>query len=212
MSSNEPQWLVWAKRIQAIAQTGLTYATDKFDLERYHELSELAADITARHSDVPFERLRSLFAAETGYPTPKVDVRGVVFRDGQILLVQELSDGLWTLPGGWADVNESAAEAVTREVAEEAGYSVVPRRLLALYDRSKHPHEPVFFHHVYKVFFECEIVGRTEPNANLALETLEVGFYSPESLPSLSISRITSQQIMRLFELHNNPELPPDFD
>ena len=78
-----------------------------------------------------------LFACDAGYATPKVDVRGVVFQDGKILLVQERSDGMWTLPGGWADVGDSPADAVVREIREESGYETRATKLLALLDRNR---------------------------------------------------------------------------
>src|SRR4051794_32175558 len=117
-----PQWLEWTQRLQAIAQTGLTYAADQYDIERYEQIREIAAEIAAGHTDAGFERISGLFAAQAGYATPKVDVRGAVFRDDMLLLVKERSDGGWTLPGGWADVGDSPSEAVVREIAEEAGF------------------------------------------------------------------------------------------
>jgi len=147
----EPHWLDWAKRLQAIAQAGLTYADGAFDRERYLALRQVAAEIMASHTDSDVERINDLFVNETGYPTPKVDVRGVVFNDaGKILLVRETSDGGWTLPGGWADVQTTPAENVTKEIEEESGYRTRAVKLLAVYDRSRHPHIPAFPHHVYK--------------------------------------------------------------
>jgi len=147
-----PAWLDWIQRLQAIAQTGLTYAADPYDVERYEQLREIAAEIAAAHSDTEFERISGLFADQAGYATPKVDVRGAVFRDDMILLVKERSDGGWTLPGGWADVGDSPGDAVVREIAEESGYQTRVVKLLALYDRNKHGHPPYPFH-AYKIFF-----------------------------------------------------------
>lgn len=35
MSARTPQWLAWARRLQALAQNGLAYANNPFDVERY---------------------------------------------------------------------------------------------------------------------------------------------------------------------------------
>ncbi len=208
-SQHEPQWLEWAKRIQSISQIGLAYAKDPFDIERYEALRGIAAEIMAAGSETPIETVTDLFAAQTGYATPKIDVRGVVFRDGQLLLVKELADGLWTLPGGWADTLESPREAVEREVFEESGFEVRATKLLAVFDRAKHPHEPPYPFHIYKLFVRCEIVGGT---ATGSIETGGAEFYGEEALPPLSVSRTTADQVLRMFEHLRQPDLPTDFD
>src|ERR671916_1046062 len=129
----DPQWLRWSRRLQAIAQTGLTYTRDDYDLGRYEQLRELAAEILAAHSTGTLQEARDLLVLETGPATPKVDVRAVVFEDDRILLVKEPGEGGWSLPGGWADVGESASEVAARETLEESGFSVRPVRLLAAY-------------------------------------------------------------------------------
>src|SRR5579883_2269846 len=131
--TEEPRWLIWARELQALAQTGLTYARDPYDRERYERLGNLAAEIMADHTGAEVEKVRMLFGQQLGYATPKVDVRGAVFRGERLLLVREKADaGRWTLPGGWADVNESPAEAVAKEVREEAGLVVRASKLAAV--------------------------------------------------------------------------------
>ena len=205
----EPIWIDWAKRLQAIAQTGLTYAESPYDVERYEAVRHIAAEMAADRSDVPLPRVLDLFASDTGYATPKVDVRAVIFHNGSILLVRERSDGRWTLPGGWADVGESPSECVAREAKDETGYDVQVQKLLAVYDRSKHPHEPPFPFHVYKMFFLCEIVGG---KATRNSEIDEIGFFARDVIPPLSLTRITPQQIDRMFEHRQHAEWPTDFD
>jgi ADP-ribose pyrophosphatase YjhB (NUDIX family) len=205
----EPQWLQWGKALQAIAQSGLAYTENPFDRERYEVILELAAEIMADHSSAEATHIAELFKGQTGYATPKVDVRGVVFHEGRILLVRERDDARWTLPGGWADVNESASEAVVRETREESGFETVAVKLLAVYDRSKHPHERAFPFHIYKHFFLCELTGG-EPTTGI--ETSDVGFFAEESLPELSVSRVTASQVARCFEHYRRPDLPTDFD
>ena len=207
--SSTPRWLNWCQRLQAIAQTGLTFARDPYDRERYEALREIAVEMLAAGSDAEPAVIRDLLAAETGYATPKVDVRAVVFREDRLLFVRERSDGCWTLPGGWADVAASPAENVVREVREESGYEVRADRLLAVYDRSLHPHEPPFPFHIYKLFMLCTLVGGA-PAATL--ETDDVGFFGEHELPELSLTRITRGQVLRMFEHHRQPGLPADFD
>src|SRR6266542_3409168 len=202
-----PAWLEWARRLQAIAQSGLTFSRDHFDIERYEQLREIAAEIMSAHSEADVTIIRNLFAGQIGYATPKVDVRGAVFRDGAILLVKERSDGCWTLPGGWADVGDSPGDAVVREIAEESGYLTHAVKLLALYDRNKHGHPPYPFH-AYKLFFLCELIGGAAATSG---ETEAIEFFREDSLPDLSLTRVMPAQVSRLFAHYRHPEWPTDF-
>lgn len=205
-----PSRLAWAQHLQALAQTGLTYARDPYDADRYGQIRRIAAEMVASRPE-EIEALAEGFAAETGYATPKVDVRGAVWDDrDRLLLVRERSDGLWTLPGGWADVRVSPADNVVREIYEEAGFHCRATRLLAVYDRARHGHPPMFFS-VYKMFFACEIVGG-EAASGGTQETDGVAFYAQKEMPALSTGRVTAAQIERLFEHHRQPDLPTDFD
>jgi ADP-ribose pyrophosphatase YjhB (NUDIX family) len=207
--ANEPKVWTHARRLQALAQTGLNFAVNDYDRERYHAVAEIAAQLMAEQSGTSVEMFRQLFTQQDGYATPKVDVRAAAFREGKILLVQESADGQWTLPGGWADVNDSPTEAVEREVREESGFAAKAIKLAAVYDRAKHPHTPPFPFHIYKLFFLCELTGG-EPRTSS--ETLAVDFFSPDALPPLSATRVLAEQIHRMFEHWNNPGLPTYFD
>jgi ADP-ribose pyrophosphatase YjhB (NUDIX family) len=208
-TSPDSRWLDWCRRIQAIAQNGLTFARDPYDVERYKALQGIAAEMLATGSGLEQSVILGLLEKEIDYATPKVDVRGVVFRDDKLLLVRERSDGKWTLPGGWADVCGSPAENVVREVYEESGFAVRAVKILAVFDRDKHPHEPPFAFHVYKLFVLCTIVGGA---AKTSGETDAVGFFGEKEIPELSIGRVTPAQISRMFEHHRQPDLPADFD
>ena len=201
-------WLKFTQRLQAIAQNGLTYAENPFDIERYEHLRDLAVEMAACYGDSDPEVIRGLFTSDQDYVTPKVDTRGVVFRDDAVLLVRERSDGLWTVPGGWADIGDSPAEATEREVFEESGYTARATRLLAVYDRNKHDHPP-HPHHIYKLFFLCQLTGGT---AQVSVETTGVDFFPVAALPPLSTARVTAKQIARFYQLANNPDIPADFD
>jgi ADP-ribose pyrophosphatase YjhB (NUDIX family) len=202
--------LSWVRRLQAIAQSGLTYAKDPYDVERYEQVRTIAAELAASRSEATAERIDALFSEESGYATPKLDIRAVVLDgEGAVLLVREKEDGLWTLPGGWVDVGESPSEAAEREVKEESGYEVRAVRLLALWDRDKHPHPPLPFH-VYKLFFRCELLGGDPLVAGT--ETDGVGFFGKDALPELSLGRVTPRQIGRLVELATDGERSTAFD
>ena len=205
----DPSWLRWAKGLQAIAQNGLTYATDVYDRERYQAVREVAAEMMAERSETDTDSVLQLFSQETGYATPKVDVRGAVFRDDAILLVREVGDGRWSLPGGWADVNVSPSENIVREIAEESGFETKVRKLAAVLDRGKHPHVPAMPYHIYKLFFICEITGGApKPNH----EIHEVGFFQEDAIPELSLGRVLPCQIDRMFAHWRQPDLPTEFD
>ncbi len=205
----EPKWLEWARTLQSITQNGLAYTENPFDVERYEVLRALAAEILASYTGVEPGPLLDLFTKEEGYATPKVDVRGAMFQDGKILLVQELLDnGRWTLPGGWADVTDTPSQAVVREIVEETGYQARAVRLAAVYDRSTRGHPPMYFS-VYKLFFLCEITGGAPASS---IETGGVRFFAEDELPELSLGRVTPQEIHMLFEHQRNPELPTEFD
>jgi ADP-ribose pyrophosphatase YjhB (NUDIX family) len=204
----EPAWLDWARRLNALAQTGLHFAQSPYDIERYTAIRTIAAEMIAHGSGADTSRVLELFACDAGYATPKVDVRGVVFQDGKILLVQERSDGMWTLPGGWADVGDSPADAVIREIREESSFQTRATKLLALLDRNRHRHPPDL-HHIYKVFIRCEIIGGSPTTSH---EIQGVGFFAEDEIPELSLMRSVPAQIARMFEHYRQPDLPADFD
>ncbi|KSU60361.1 ADP-ribose pyrophosphatase [[Bacillus] enclensis] len=203
--------LNWAKQIQALAQNGLTYGKDKYDLQRYEELRTLAVEMMSTASGVKDHSvLRELFANETGYQTPKVDVRGVVFNsDNEILLVRELEDSKWSLPGGWADIGVSVKEMAAKEVEEESGYIVEPFKVLAVFDKKHHPHPPSPYH-VYKIFIQCRSIQKAHEGDQI--ETDKIGFFNLENLPVLSEERVTESQLKILFNHATNPMRQTDFD
>jgi ADP-ribose pyrophosphatase YjhB (NUDIX family) len=201
-------WLGWARRVQALAQNGLTYTEGPFDRERYEELHRISMEMLAACGGTDPARIEALFDGETGYVTPKVDVRGVVFRGDRILLVREIEDGLWTLPGGWADAGDSPSHAVIKEIREESGFIVEAVKVLAVYDRDLHDVPPLPWH-VYKLFIRCEIRGGS---ARHSLETDGVGFFAEEEIPPLSAGRVTASQIRRMFDHQREPALATDFD
>lgn len=186
-------YIAIARELESMAQTGLHYAGDEYDRDRYKRLREIAAEILSDRGNLRRENIIEWNDSEFGYATPKVDVRAFILREGKVFLVREDADaGRWTLPGGWADVNDSPSEATIREVLEESGYEVEVKRLLAVYDRERQKHSPPYPYHIYKIFFECEITGGA-PRPNR--ESSECGFFGMDQLPELSSSRVLKRQI-----------------
>jgi len=202
-----PPWLEWARRIQSLSQTGLAFSDNTFDTERYQQLTEIAAEIVETHTEIPRELLVHDFLAQPGYATPKVDVRAAILRHGQILLVQESVDQRWCMPGGWADVGESASETVVREVWEEAGCRVEPQKIIGVFDANRQ--SPLQLHHAYKIVFLCDLIGG---DARPGSETLAVGFFSFEDLPPLSKNRTSEQHLAEVREHLSCPQRPAFFD
>lgn len=206
---DEHQWLDWGRALQSIAQNGLAYSHNPFDIERFKAVRQIAVEILAAHGGIQAAPLLDLFIGEEGYSTPKIDVRGALFRDERILLVRELLDhGRWTLPGGWADPGDAPSGAVIREIREESGYEARPVKLAMIYDRDLHGH-PRFYFSIYKLFFICEITGGAPA---LSIETGGVEFFTEDALPELSIGRVTADEIHTLFQHHRDPNLPTQFD
>ncbi len=203
----DKRWLAWAVELQSLAQAGLTYGKDGFDLERYARIREISAEILAHMTGLPVEKVTGLFCNETGYQTPKLDTRAAVFQDGKILLVRE-RDGRWALPGGWCDVNVSVGENTVKEVKEEAGLDVIPRRIIAVQDRAKH-NLPVYAYGVCKIFVQCDAAGgQFTPN----LETTEARYFPPDQLPPLAEEKNTPAQIALCFEAYRSDAWATQFD
>lgn len=187
-----------ARELSAMAQTGLHFSKDPHDRERYERLRQISSEMLKNSSNLTYQDIYEWNKAEFGYATPKVDVRAFIVSEGKILLIREdIDNGRWTLPGGWADVNESPSESIIREVEEESGYVVETRGLLAVLDREKQGHQPPFPYHVYKLFFHCEITGGA-PKANR--ESSQCDFFNVDSLPELSVSRVLEHQIKMFYE------------
>src|SRR5262245_41068431 len=202
--------LQWARKVQAIAQNGLTFTQDPFDRDRYQQLQELVATILSAEVGITPGELQGLWLGEEGYATPKVDVRGAVFDQDKVLLVRERADGKWTFPGGWVDVGDAPAFAVEREIREESGYLARAVKLAALYDKNNpaHGHPPSLLH-IYKLLFLCELTGGTPTTSS---ETDGVDFFPITALPPLSTGRTSESQIARMYQHYLNRGLPTDFD
>lgn len=208
MGGDRPRWLDWAREIQAIGQSGLHFCKDEFDRQRYSSLISLSAEILSEYMQVPANTLETSFLSQEGYATPKVDVRAAVFHEGQILLVQERSDGGWSMPGGWADINEPPSAMVEREVREESGFNVRAKKIVAVYE-SNHDREPLRVYHAYKVVFLCQLINGS---AQSSIETSAVQFFPLDQLPKFSPYRTTQRMVTEAYAHLHDPNRPAAFD
>lgn len=193
MEKNE-KWLQWAVELQSLAQAGLFYCKDKYELERYGRIREISAEMLSYKTEIPLEKVKDLFCGDVGYQTPKIDTRAAIFKDGKILLVHE-ENGTWSLPGGWVDVNVSVLENTVKEVKEEAGLDVSVKRIIAVQDREKH-NLPVYAYKVCKIFLQCEVTGgEFTPN----IETTGFYYFEIDGLPCLAEEKNNREQIEMCF-------------
>lgn len=202
------KWLSFAIEIQSLAQNGLAYTTNVYDIERYERFREIAAEMIEEKTDIPLEKVKSLFCGETGYQTPKIDTRAAIFKEGKILLVRE-SNGTWSLPGGWCDVLESVKSNTEKEVREETGLIAKGTRIIAVQDRNKH-NKPIYAYGVCKIFVLCEVMGgKFEKN----IETTETKYFSYENLPeNLAEEKTNKEQIKLCFDAYFDENMPVMFD
>lgn len=202
-----PRWVAWARELQALAQAGLEYSKDPYDLDRFQRIRDISAEMVSEGASLPLEQVRDLFCGESGYQTPKLDTRAAVIQGDKILLVQE-RDGRWALPGGWVDEDQSVASNTVKEAMEEAGVQVRPLRLVAVQDRDRHNPTP-YIYGVCKIFVLCEALGGGfTPN----LETLDSGYFPLDRLPPLAVEKTTAEQIALCFAAHADPNWTVLFD
>lgn len=206
MKENE-KWLQWAVELQSIAQTGLYYCENKFDIERFERIREIAAEMISYKSEIPVDKVKDLFCNEVGYQTPKLDSRAAIFKDDKILLVKE-NNGTWSLPGGWVDVDLSVKENTIKEVKEEAGLDVTADKVIAVQDREKH-NLPIYAYKVCKIFVLCTVVGgQFEKN----IETVESRYFALDELPLLAEEKNNKEQIEMCFKSYKTDNWETMFD
>ena len=202
------KWLKWAIEIQSIAQAGLTYSKDDYDIERYKKLREISAEMIKEKSNISLEKVKNIFCNETGYQTPKIDTRAAIFKDNKILLVHE-NDDTWALPGGFCDVLESIKTNTIKEVKEETGLDVETVKIISIQDRNKH-NKPIYAYGICKIFVLCNTIGGSFKKN---IETTETKYFSLDNLPNnLAIAKTTKEQIKMCFEAFNNSNWQTKFD
>jgi len=207
MNNQSPKWLEWAREIFSLSQSGITYSRNQYDIERYKRLQEITAEMIAAQSEIEKESVLESFSMQSGYITPKIDVRGAVIRDDKILLIQERADAKWAMPGGWADLGNSPASVAEREVFEESGFHVKAEKVVAVIDANRM--QPLEFFHAYKIIFLCQLLDG-EPR--ISYETLAVDFFELNNLPPLSSYRTNEDMLREVFAHVQNPNRATAFD
>lgn len=206
----EDLWLSYTKKLQAISSTGLYYASDEYDKERYNEILKISLEMISILGNTPVSRVKDLMTKHSkGYATPKIDVRGAVFKDDKILLVKEKSDGLWTLPGGFADIGISAANNIKKEIKEEAGINVIVKKLYSVKHKALGDYKDDL-RDFYKIFFICNQLDLESPKAGL--EISDVDFFDIDNIPNLSRGRVIENDIEEAFKHFRNPNLETFFN
>ena len=202
------KWLKWAMEIQSLAQAGLAYTNNAYDIERYERLREISAQMIEEKSNINLDKVKDLFCNETGYQTPKIDTRAVIFKDNRILLTHE-NNGTWSLPGGWCDVLETIKSNTIKEVKEETGLDVKATKIIALQDRNKH-NKPVYAYGICKAFVLCDIIGGQFVKN---IETTEIGYFSLDEIPeNLAEEKTNREQIEMCFQAINDKNWQVQFD
>ena len=202
------KWLKWAIEIQSLAQAGLAYTDNVYDIERYERLREISAEMIKEKSNISLDKVKNLFCNETGYQTPKIDTRAVIFKDDKILLTHE-NNGTWSLPGGWCDVLESVASNTIKEVKEETGLDVETIKIIAVQDRNKH-NKPIYAYGVCKIFVLCNVIGG-EFIENI--ETTEIKYFLLDEIPNnLAEEKTNKEQIEMCFKAYKDEKWQIKFD
>ena len=206
MEQNE-KWLQWAVELQSLAQAGLYYSKDCYDIERFARIREIAAEIIHCKTEISMDKVKDLFCSETGYQTPKIDCRAAIFESGRILLVKE-NNGTWSLPGGWADAGLSVKENTVKEVREEAGMEVTADQIIAVQDRDKN-NTPVYAYKICKIFVLCSVIGGAFQKNS---ETTESRYFTLDELPLLAEEKNSAAQIKMCFDALNSNSWKTVFD
>lgn len=204
---NMEKWLELAIEIQSLAQSGLAYTNNAYDIERYERLRDISAEMISMKTELEFNTIKDLFCNEKGYQTPKIDTRAVIFKDGKILLTHE-NNGTWSLPGGWCDVLESVGSNTIKEVKEETGLDVVAKKVIAVQDRNKH-NKPIYAYGICKIFVLCEIIGGSFVEN---IETTEIDYFDLENLPQLAEEKNNKEQIEMCFKAYKDENWQVQFD
>ena len=201
------KWLELAIEIQSLAQAGLTYTNNVYDIERYERLRDISAEMINMKTSMKFDKIKELFCNETGYQTPKIDTRAVMFKDDKILLTHE-NNGTWSLPGGWCDVLESVGSNTIKEVKEETGLDVETLKIISVQDRNKH-NKPIYAYGVCKIFILCNIIGGKFVEN---IETTEIKYFALDELPLLAEEKNNKEQIEMCFKAYKDKDWQVQFD
>jgi ADP-ribose pyrophosphatase YjhB (NUDIX family) len=186
-----------ADEMRGMATVGRHFAGNVYETERAHHLMELAARVAALAGQETEAELRAVFEAEPWLrASPAVGVDAFVLDPhGRILLVQRKDNSRWAMPGGLAEIGQTPAEAVLRELWEEAGLRGRVARLLAVFDGRRWSSPDKL--HILNVVF---LVECAELRPVPGIEMLDAGFFRPDALPE-AMHHGHDLRIPRCFEL-----------
>lgn len=71
----------WITEAQALVQSGIAYSKDPYDQERFKRLMAMIAELASFSTEKNFQEINNFFSQETGYATPKIDVRAFILKD-----------------------------------------------------------------------------------------------------------------------------------
>ena len=185
-------------KVHSIEKIGLTFSKDPYAIDNYKELNELSKEMLEKFCDVKFDR-PSMFERDI-YPTPSISSRTIITNDkSEILLVREANSGLWSMPGGWADLYDSPSQAAFNEVSQEAGIEPKIVRLVALLERT--PFKSSKNVPEYVMVFEGSIDHKKFHEH--CHETTDVKFFPMDQLPEMS-RKMSKDELDRIFEAYRN--------
>lgn len=208
MKSIDRKIIEVVRELHAISSAGILYTKEPFDKERYIRLREIAAELLSEISEDSYTKIIQVFEANSGYQTPKLSTRSVVFNDSDEILLVKDYDGKWVIPGGWCDYNKTIIENTKKEAFEEAGLTVEPYRLVGLFDHHKRNNPGSFFDCIH-AFMLCRVIdGVFHQN----LETTQSGYFSMNCLPELNDHKTSKEQIDICFQAFKAEQWIPVID
>ena len=197
-----------AHEIAAIATAGKFYAKDKFDVEHYEDILALSRELLTIGTDISPELAAELLEGNDGYQTPKVETRAIIFNEKEEVRLVKDFDGRWNPPGGWCEHNLSIFDNTIKEAREEAGLTVEPYRLAAVFDHRKNNNSRSMFS-ICKNYVLCRnLGGEFVPN----IETTEAGYFALDALPDINTHKCTLRELEICLEAYRAETWETYFD
>lgn len=193
--------LEYVIKMQSIAKIGKLFSTDLYALENYEMIEKLSREMLEKLNNEKLDRIN--YFERDIYPTPNIGVRVVIVEDNKLLMVKEIKEQKYSLPGGWCDVFEGIKDNAKAEVLQEAGFEVEIGRLLAIFN---HNSKLAFVKSIseYSVYVEAKIVAG---QAKTSHETDEVKFVELDKITNLSFKN-TKEEIEIALDIYlNNKEV-----
>lgn len=195
-------------KVLSICKIGKIYSTDPYAIENYTELEKLSMKMLGNFDELTFDK-PNIFLRNV-YPTPSISCRCLIFNDkGEVLLVQESSDGTYSFPGGWCDLYDSPSEAILKEIEQEAGAEVENLSLFRIINETplrkdmKHEWDSV---PSYALLFKARVKKMSGEHTH---ETNDIRFFDINNLPKMS-RKMVDEDIKRAITAALNNEMIVD--